>query len=69
MHAISAADCFELGRVAYQGEDFYHTHLWMEEALLLQGQEVNKTVLKPEILDYLAYSVYKVGSVVVNDMQ
>lgn len=26
-------DCFEIARAAYNSEDYYHTILWMEEAL------------------------------------
>ena len=31
MHA--AAECFELGRLSYNDGDFYHTKLWMDQAL------------------------------------
>lgn len=53
----SAAECFELGRFAYIAEDFYHTALWMWQALKLESDEVNKTMERTEILDYLAYAL------------
>ena len=31
--ALSVEDCFELGRISYNSGDFYHTMLWMQEAL------------------------------------
>lgn len=30
---LAAHDCFELGRVAYNAQDYYHTVLWMREAM------------------------------------
>lgn len=30
---LTAQDCFEVGRAAYNGKDYYHTLQWMEEAL------------------------------------
>jgi prolyl 4-hydroxylase len=52
-------ECFELGRLSYNTDDFYHTALWMEEALSLlgAGSAVKRRV---EMLDYLAFSYYKV---------
>lgn len=55
-----AWDCFELGRLAYNDADFYHTVIWMEEALHRlrngDGDEVNVA----SVLDYLAFALYKV---------
>ncbi|XP_069741624.1 prolyl 4-hydroxylase subunit alpha-1-like isoform X3 [Narcine bancroftii] len=54
-------DCFELGKVAYSEADYYHTELWMEQALRqLDAGEVS-TIDKITILDYLSYSVYQQG--------
>uniref|UniRef100_A0A8C0VBN2 Prolyl 4-hydroxylase subunit alpha-1 n=1 Tax=Cyanistes caeruleus TaxID=156563 RepID=A0A8C0VBN2_CYACU len=30
---LTAEDCFELGKIAYTEADYYHTELWMEQAL------------------------------------
>lgn len=61
---MSAADCFELGRQSYNNGDFYHTQLWMEEADKRLKREVkNETVDESEVLEYLAFSIYKQGTV------
>jgi len=61
---LTAADCFELGRQSYNHQDFYHTVLWMSEALAKYEQERNRTkVERWEILEYLAYSTYMQGNV------
>jgi len=30
---LTAHDCFELGRQTYNNGDYYHTNIWMEQAL------------------------------------
>nr|XP_018912414.1 PREDICTED: prolyl 4-hydroxylase subunit alpha-1 [Bemisia tabaci]XP_018912415.1 PREDICTED: prolyl 4-hydroxylase subunit alpha-1 [Bemisia tabaci] len=62
--ALSASDCFELGRQSYNKQDYVHTSLWMKEALKKYEQEKNQTTTqKWEILEYLAYSTYMEGNV------
>lgn len=59
---VIADDCFELGRQSYNNKDFYHTVLWMQEALRKHETEQNETIIsKWEILEYLAYSLYMLG--------
>nr|CAD7616358.1 unnamed protein product [Timema genevievae] len=58
-----AGDCFELGRQSYNNGDFYHTVLWMTEALGRYQDESNKTTTKSDILEYLAFSTYMQGNV------
>jgi prolyl 4-hydroxylase len=58
---MTAADCFELGRLSYQKGDHYHTVLWMREALDRLSSEVNQTSSKSDILEYLAFSTFKQG--------
>ena len=58
---ITAADCYELGRVAYNNRDYYHTVCWIQEALIQWEKEENKTIDKPTLLDYLAYCLYMVS--------
>ncbi|XP_065156462.1 prolyl 4-hydroxylase subunit alpha-1 [Atheta coriaria] len=60
---LNAADCFELGRQSYNNEDYYHTQLWMREADVRLGREVNETVHRSDILEYLAFSTFKQGNV------
>jgi hypothetical protein len=58
---FAAGDCFELGRQSYNNGDYYHTVLWMTEALGRYEEEYNKTTAKSDILEYLAFSTYKQG--------
>lgn len=63
---ILAWDCFELGRLAYNTEDYYHTIKWMEEALakVREFEDDDYDVNIVSILDYLAFAYYKVNAVV-----
>ncbi|XP_055380893.1 prolyl 4-hydroxylase subunit alpha-1 [Condylostylus longicornis] len=66
---MSSGDCFELGRQSYVNGDFYHTILWMNEAMSRLNVEPKKNesggeFTKADILEYLAFSTYKQGNVV-----
>ena len=41
-------------------EDYYHTLLWMEEAL--KRAEEDESIAESEILEYLAFALYKQGN-------
>lgn len=58
---LTAADCFELGRQSYNNGDYYHTWLWMKEAEGRLNKEKNETISQSDILEYLAFSIYKQG--------
>ncbi|XP_049915362.1 prolyl 4-hydroxylase subunit alpha-1-like [Epinephelus moara] len=59
---LTVDDCYDLGKVAYSEADYYHTELWMVQALKqLDGGEASDTVDAVAILDYLSYSVYQQG--------
>ena len=62
---LTANDCFELGRQAYLNKDYYHTVLWMQEALERLDKELDneKTAYKDVILEHLAYATYLQGNV------
>uniref|UniRef100_A0A4W6E6A6 procollagen-proline 4-dioxygenase n=1 Tax=Lates calcarifer TaxID=8187 RepID=A0A4W6E6A6_LATCA len=61
-HALTVDDCYDLGKVAYSEADYYHTELWMVQALKqLDEGETSSTVDAITILDYLSYSVYQQG--------
>jgi len=47
--------------VAYFNQDYYHTVMWMMEALNVWQTEPEKTIDKPTILDYLSYSLFTVS--------
>ncbi|CAG2121015.1 unnamed protein product, partial [Medioppia subpectinata] len=62
--ALTANDCFELGRQAYVNQDYYHTVLWMQEALdRLEREDSSAHTSKVTILEYLAFSTYQRGNV------
>nr|XP_051695633.1 prolyl 4-hydroxylase subunit alpha-1 isoform X3 [Oryctolagus cuniculus] len=58
---LTAEDCFELGKVAYTEADYYHTELWMEQALRQLEEGEISTIDKVSVLDYLSYAVYQQG--------
>jgi hypothetical protein len=59
--SLTALECYDLGRVAYLHGDFYHTLMWMQEALLhLNVERTNQSVNKVDILDHLAYATSQV---------
>ncbi|KAK7111469.1 prolyl 4-hydroxylase subunit alpha-1-like isoform X2 [Littorina saxatilis] len=59
---LSDDECFELGRLSYNEDDFYHTALWMEEAMDRLGKDEDEEQEKrAELLDYLSFSYYKQG--------
>uniref|UniRef100_A0A8C5Q1V1 procollagen-proline 4-dioxygenase n=1 Tax=Leptobrachium leishanense TaxID=445787 RepID=A0A8C5Q1V1_9ANUR len=59
--SLSADDCFGMGKIAYGDADYYHTVLWMQEALKLLDEGEEATVDKVEVLDYLSYTVFQLG--------
>lgn len=63
--SLSAFECFEIGRNAYNNEDYYHTLMWMEEAMnrLKDLKEDQQLSLEIECLEYLAFSMYKQNNV------
>lgn len=60
---MSSHDCFEMGRQSYLNSDYYHTSLWMNEAMARLNNNTNETtsIPKADILEYLAFSVFKQG--------
>ncbi|KAG8435162.1 hypothetical protein GDO86_013201 [Hymenochirus boettgeri] len=59
--SLTAEDCFELGKIAYTEADYYHTELWMEQALQQLDSGEESTIDKVLVLDYLSYAVYQQG--------
>lgn len=61
---MTVEECFELGRQMYMNRDFHHSIMWMREAMdrLARHQNVTAaTTKKEDILEYLAFSMYKEG--------
>ncbi|XP_060902906.1 prolyl 4-hydroxylase subunit alpha-3 isoform X2 [Labrus mixtus] len=65
---LSGDDCFLVGKVAYEQEDYYHSVPWLEESVrLFRGTEgewspENAGTLE-DALDHLAFSHFKTGNV------
>ncbi|KAM9311588.1 prolyl 4-hydroxylase subunit alpha-2-like [Gastrophryne carolinensis] len=59
--SLSAEDCFGMGKIAYHDSDYYHTVLWMQEALKLLNKGEESSISKVEVLDYLSYTVFQLG--------
>lgn len=55
-----AGDSFELGRLAYNSGDHYHSILWMAEALDKLDGENPPTTNRVTLLDYYSFSLYSV---------
>lgn len=54
---LTAYECFELGRIAYENEDFYHAIRWMNESLeQLKNEALNPTVERVDVLDYFSFA-------------
>ncbi|KAM3933923.1 prolyl 4-hydroxylase subunit alpha-3 [Leptodactylus fuscus] len=66
--SMSADDCFHIGKVAYDMEDFYHSIPWLEEAVSKFRDSYGRWFTEDQgsleaALDYLAFSYYKAGNV------
>lgn len=59
---MNAHDCFELGRQAYFDRDYYHSILWMDEALSRVRREKSPTVAEWEIMDIMSVALYHQGN-------
>ncbi|KAI3407813.1 hypothetical protein GPALN_014151 [Globodera pallida] len=55
---LSAHDCFEVGRAAYNQKNYFYTLEWMQEALERRPSDE----LEVEILEYLAFALYQQGN-------
>lgn len=58
---LTVEDCFDLGKIAYTEADYYHTELWMEQALKQLDDGEMSSIDKISVLDYLSYAVYQQG--------
>ncbi|KHJ45352.1 tetratricopeptide repeat protein [Trichuris suis] len=62
-HKLTAEECLEIARIAYNKQDFYHTLMWAQEALDRVRKEKEPTIDETDALEYLAYAMYKQGNV------
>ncbi|NXX51003.1 P4HA3 hydroxylase, partial [Tricholaema leucomelas] len=66
--ALTADDCFHVGKVAYDTGDFYHSIPWLEEAVglfrLWQGsREPEDGSSLAAALDHLAFAYFRAGNI------
>ncbi|XP_038549486.1 prolyl 4-hydroxylase subunit alpha-3 isoform X2 [Micropterus salmoides] len=65
---LSGDDCFLVGKVAYEQDDYYHSVQWLEESVRLfrgtggEWSPENEGTLE-DALDHLAFSHFKTGNV------
>ncbi|XP_008320014.1 prolyl 4-hydroxylase subunit alpha-1b isoform X1 [Cynoglossus semilaevis] len=60
---MTVEDCYELGKIAYSEADYYHTELWMAQALRQLDEGEESTLDKVIVLDYLSYAIYQQGEI------
>ncbi|KAM7408495.1 hypothetical protein PAMA_002292 [Pampus argenteus] len=60
---MTVEDCYELGKIAYSDVDYYHTELWMAQALRQLNEGEESTLDKVTVLDYLSYAIYQQGEI------
>ncbi|KAL1229026.1 Prolyl 4-hydroxylase subunit [Trichinella pseudospiralis] len=60
---LTAYDCLEIARVAYNKQDFYHTLLWATEAWDRVQKEEEPTADEATILEYIAFAMFKQGNI------
>ncbi|CAL8399082.1 unnamed protein product [Boreogadus saida] len=58
---LTVDDCFDMGKTAYNDGDYYHSVLWMQQALRQLDMGEDAVASKATVLDYLSYSVYQMG--------
>ncbi|XP_051502876.1 prolyl 4-hydroxylase subunit alpha-1-like isoform X1 [Myxocyprinus asiaticus] len=58
---MTVEDCYELGKIAYSEADYYHTELWMAQALTQLDEGEESTIDKVTVMDYLSYAIYQQG--------
>ncbi|XP_076833627.1 prolyl 4-hydroxylase subunit alpha-1b isoform X2 [Brachyhypopomus gauderio] len=58
---MTVEDCFELGKIAYVEVDYYHTELWMTQALRQLDDGEDSPIDKVTVMDYLSYAIYQQG--------
>ena len=60
---LTSNDCFELGKHSFSNEDYYHTVLWMQQAIEQYSKETIKQSNLVEILEYLAFANYQQNNI------
>ncbi|KAM8852380.1 prolyl 4-hydroxylase subunit alpha-1b isoform 1-T1 [Synchiropus picturatus] len=60
---MTVEDCYELGKIAYSEVDYYHTELWMAQALRQLDEGEESPLDKVTVLDYLSYAIYQQGEI------
>ncbi|CAJ0598971.1 unnamed protein product [Cylicocyclus nassatus] len=61
-YTFDSGDCFTIAKAAYNDGDYYHTIMWMEEALRKMEDEEDPAADREEVLEYLSFSLYKQGN-------
>ncbi|KAI6171007.1 Prolyl 4-hydroxylase alpha-related protein PH4 [Aphelenchoides bicaudatus] len=59
---LTAEDCFEIGKAAYNVRDYYHSLQWMEEVEERMKSEPASKVKYSDVLEYKAYALFQQGN-------
>lgn len=66
-HQLDVAEVYEIGLYAYEQKDYTHACEWMRTTLEMLGNETKvNDVEKHKVLDYLAFSEFKVIWIIIN---
>ena len=60
---LSAHDCFRIGKVAFENDDFYHAIQWLLTSLTLLNEEEEKSIEESDILSHLSNALYQKGNI------
>lgn len=63
MSHVSAHDCLEIGRMAYNESDYYRALSWMQEAYNRAKKENPLSAAMTDILEHLSDALYQRGNV------
>lgn len=63
---MSYFDCFEIGKIAYENQQYYNSIEWLGKTLELIEHDVNNpnnSKLVIDILDYMSFAAFKIGEI------
>ena len=64
LRALNAFECFEIGRVAYENENYFYSIQWLNESLVQLKKEVDKpTIEEIKIIKYFALANAQQGNI------
>lgn len=59
---LTADDCFEIGKAAYNVRDYFHSLEWMLETEARMKIDPSSKVKRADVLEYMAYALFQQGN-------